>query len=381
MAHAVREAMETLRWTSVALARSRGLEQKMDGIELRLRIRRGASSDELADEFLRELLARLDEAQSAEDLVVPNHAYCFRCESFLCEHARPAEPRAVLAGYEPTGRPRWVDFVSFLFDRRDARAENVADRSAGIVAIVMEGSEVLAGRLEAFGGESPDVGLLCQVLAGPFPVQTEAGGDEEGAVTIQLMSVRFNGRERLVLHAIGDPRLLDPTNPSSDADFLPILARARAAFGAKNGNGSAGHAVAHKTRESIVGFARAIANDLARDLQHHYRVRAKRTRHAIERSEIGVRPTAHAFPEARAASDDAIRVDRAAGTFVLLGKNSRVHFFNGAGRHVTSVRFTGDAIRARLDTGRWRAALPSEIATFRSLLNGHGPAGGRHGGD
>ena len=70
------------------------------------------------------------------------------------------------------------------------------------------------------------------------------------------MSVRFNGRERLVLHAIGDPRLLDPTNPSSDADFLPILARARAAFGAKNGNGSAGHAVAHKTRESIVGFAR-----------------------------------------------------------------------------------------------------------------------------
>ena len=77
-----------------------------------------------------------------------------------------------------------------------------------------------------------------------------------------------------------------------------------------------------------------------------------------------MRPTAHAFPEARAASDDAIWVDRAAGTFVLLGKNSRVHFFNGAGRHVTSVRFTGDAIRARLDTGAGAPRSPRRLPPF-----------------
>jgi predicted dehydrogenase len=179
------------------------------------------------------------------------------------------------------------------------------------------------------------------------------------------LKVKTPGGPRLVVQPIGYPRLLGPASSSGDHDLQRILASARA-LAAERSRGASADA-------ALVKLATTLTNDLARDLQHCFHVRSRRTLHARERAAIGVRPTSHAFPEARTAADADIRVDGAAGTFVLLGKNSRVHFFNREGRHVTSVRFQGEAIRARLDSGRWRPAEAAEIAQFRQRVAGGGP--------
>ncbi|MFN0207755.1 MAG: hypothetical protein ACKVS6_15715 [Planctomycetota bacterium] len=380
IAHAVREAMEGLRWSALALARSRGLEQKLAGIELKLQIKRGVSADLLALSFLKELSSRLDEAQTEEEFVVPNRAYCFRCESFLCEHSVQPQPLSVLAHYEPTGRPRWVDFASLLYDRRDPRAEALANREAGVVAIVLDADEITGNRIEAFGGANPQIEVLSQLIAGPFPIVYE-GGEDEGALTLQWLRVRngsqhdnnnnnhHNGasRQRLIFHEVGDSRLLDVAGSIADPGLARILSSTRAA--ARTLPWQNIKKREPRTADPFVTFAASRAHELARDLQHYFSARSRRTQHAQERSEAGVRPTAHAFPEALSAADDAIRLDIKTKTYVLLGKNSRVHFFNSEGRHVTSVRFAGDAIRARVDTGRWRRATRDEIVTFRARVD------------
>jgi hypothetical protein len=376
IAFAVREAMESLRWTVLALARARGLEQKLAGIELRFRVTREASAESLARNFLDELSARLDELQSEEESVVRNRAWCFRCESFLCDHSTPPTALSVLQQYEPTGRPCWLDFASFLYHRRDPRAEAVAERSAGIVAVVQTGEEVTEQRIEAFGGSSPQVEILSQLVAGPFPVGDGTGSDE-GALTLQWLRVRrgspARGQYKLVFHELGDARLLDMAGSVADPGLARILTHARAA--------ARTHPWQHTSRKPAGAsdpfreFAVAHAHELARDLQHYYSARSRRTRHAQKRVEGGMRPTAHAFPEARAASDEDIRIDQQTKTYVLLGRNSRVHFFNKQLQHVTSVRFAGEAIRARIDTNRWRRATKDEVVAFRTLLERWGGSG------
>lgn len=371
---AVKDAIETLRRSTLALARARGQEQSLDGIELKLKIRRDSPPELLATEFFNELNARLDEARTEEDFVVPRRAFCFRCESFLCEHSAPPEPRSVLSNYEPAGRPVWIEFASLLYNRNDPRAEAVARRKPGLLTLIMESREVNADRIEAFGGPRPPVEVLCQLAVGMFTI-SERNGSEEAALTLQWLLVRGGPRPRLVFHPIGDPRLLDYT--FTDPDLAKILTSER--------NAARTHpAHIHKKRpapaqDRSIQFAVARAHALARDLQHHYSVRGRRTMHARERAEVGERPTANAFPEARSAPDAAIFIDQKTGTFVLLGKNSRVHFFNKTARHVTSVRFPGEEIKTRIDKNRWRAAAAPEIRAFREQLNQQLERGGGNG--
>lgn len=360
--HAVREAMEAIRWTTLALARSRGQERHVEGVELKFKIRRDSSADALADEFFRQITARLDEARGEEDAVVPHRAFCFRCESFICEHSVPPDTRSVIARYEPTGRPVWIDFASLLYNRRDPRAEAVANRTPGILTLMIEAAELTQDRIEAFGGADPAVEILCELVAGMFTIEN-GGEDSEAALTLQWLRVRRHGRARVVFHPVADARLLNYA--VTDPDLARLLTNERTAartFGA---------AAAKKVpggNDAAVKFAIGRAHGLARDLQHHYTVRSRRTLHARERAEVGVRPTANAFPEARAAADQQIMIDRKTGTFVLLGKNSRVHFFNKEARHVTSVRFSGEEIRVRIEKNRWCAATPAEIVAFRKQL-------------
>jgi hypothetical protein len=373
----VEAAVDALRRAALGVARSRGLEHAIGGVEIRVRLGRDSNPAEMSEEFFEELIARLDELQSEEDLVVPNRAYCFRCESFLCPHSRTKDPRAILAGYEPAGRPQWADFVSWMLNRRDERWESARD---GVAAVVTPGEELLRDRIVAFGGERPFVEVLAQVSAGMFPL---GGGGDEGALTVQWLRVRGPASEKLVLHPIADPRLLSPAGPGADGDLHRILAAARSAVRKKTARGrqhkdsaasqdslDSQHSLV--SPHSLVSVARSLAAELARDLQHCFQVRARRTHHARERAADRERPTSHAFPEARSAADESILVDRATRAIVLLGKNARVHFFNGEGRHVTSVRFAGDAIRARIGAGRWRPATPKEISQFRSRLAGDG---------
>lgn len=354
----VQAAFAALDRATRALARARGIGASFRGVEMRIHLGNGEPPSALSERFLTELSSRLDEELAAEGLVVPNRAFCLRCESFLCPHARPRDAREVMAGYEPTGRPRWVEFLTRIVDRRDEHTTRVAEGVPGVLAIAEDGSTLTRDRIQAFGGESPDVEVLSQVIAGLFPLDPSTG--EEGAVTIQCLRVRTPSGPRLVVQPIGDPRLLSPARAAGDLDLQRILAAARAAVKGTN----------PRPNVSLEETARSLTNDLARDLEHCFHVRSRRTRHARERAAIGVRPTSHAFPEARAARACDIRVDHSTGAFVLVGRNARVHFFSQDGRHVSSVRFPGTTIRARISTGRWRPALPGEVARFRARVGG-----------
>ncbi|MBI3819153.1 MAG: hypothetical protein HY286_10715 [Planctomycetes bacterium] len=357
----VRDAMDALRKSTLALARSRGQDRQVEGIELKLTIRRDSTPEALADDYFRELNARFDEAQAVENDVVANRAFCFRCDSFLCDHAAPPDSRSVMSNYEPTGRPVWTDFASLLYHRRDPRAEAVANRTAGILTLIIEGAEVAGDRIEAFGGAHPPVEVLCELTVGMFPLSQNG---EEGALTLQWLRLRKGGRERVLFHPIGDARLLGFA--SLDSDLARLLAAERS-----TARTQPAHSIKKREPDGadyLIQFATGRAHALSRDLQHHYSARGRRTLHARERAEVGERPTSMAFPEARAARDQSIYIDRKTATYVLLGKNSRVHFFNKKAAHVTSVRFSGEEITTRIDKGRWRPADAREISLFREQI-------------
>lgn len=354
-------AFSALTRAARALARSRGQEHQLESLELKLTITRNAAPGALAAAFLHELSARLDEARSADDAVAANRAYCLRCEGFVCDHAAPPSRSSIMIEYEPTGRPSWCEISTWLLSRGDARA--ASDGTSGIIVTIIDGDIVNKNRIEAFGGADPTVAVLVQIVAGPFRMP---GGDD-GALTLQLLRVRRGSRERLVFHPVGDARLLGVAGAALDPDLSRILANAHTAARthpaapARRG-GETRHA------DRILQFARGAAARIARDLQHHFSVRGRRTLHARERATGGARPTANAFPEARSAQDEMIWMDVKTHTFVLLGKNGRVHFFSEDGRHVTSVRFGGAEIESRVEKQRWRRAAPSEIKLFREAI-------------
>jgi hypothetical protein len=54
----------------------------------------------------------------------------------------------------------------------------------------------------------------------------------------------------------------------------------------------------------------------------------------------------------------------------VLGPKNRVHVFNDDARHVTSVVYPGETVRARTLRGKWRKAQADELARFLAALRG-----------
>ena len=111
-----------------------------------------------------------------------------------------------------------------------------------------------------------------------------------------------------------------------------------------------------------------ILQGLGRRLEREQRARSRRTRHAERRHASGKRPTPKAIDDARAVNGESLLVDARAGTFVVLGQRGRTHFFTSEGQHVSSVRYSRDAIARKLKCEQWRKASTEQIETFRQRL-------------
>jgi hypothetical protein len=374
LSEAVRETLDRL--VRERLARRPGghlIEAQLPEIELRLRLPLDGS-DGGARAFSTRLVAAIDELlDDAVQLAAafrPGHVWCHRCESLTCEHSRPPSSRQVFVGYAPTGFPRWEDFAQVCLERKHPRVDQLYDEPPAFLTLV-QGKAALRGKmLAAFDNGSYE--LLGQVVAGFFPVRARA---EEGrgvlALTAQVAASRTRrGKLRLGLNLLGRTPSGDDLERLWDRhEELPWRKAVRWAQSAlqtvtpRRGRAAAGAPLAEAEQR-----VERILQGLARRLERDHRARGRRTRHAEERHASGKRPTRKALDDAREVSSDSLLVDERTGTVVVLGERGRTHFFTPDGRHVSSVRYSREAIERKLKSELWRPATEELTETFRSKL-------------
>jgi hypothetical protein len=335
-------------------------------IPLRIPLREQDVSDTSA-KLVQEVRDRIRSQKQAEGALIAGRAYCFRCDSVMCEHGRPAKARDVFDGYTSMGRPRFTDFVTLAIDRRDPGLERLLAGDTRILAFVDRGDALKTEQLSEFGKTSHVYDLVGQVTAGLFDV---GGEHRRAAVSFQAVLVRnADGAPRLKAHYVSAVDIFDKAHPSLGRIFSSFQKaldqESIRLFGdEKSQSGESDKGAAYRVLP--------ILRELARDLTHEAKGRERRTLHAIDRTEDRGRPTETAYPDARRAPDASILTDTQEGTIVVLGPKNRAHIFSPDARHVTSVIVRGGNIQKRVRMGRWRPAEPDERGTFRESLKTKG---------
>jgi hypothetical protein len=374
LSEAVRDALDRL--VRQRLARRPGghlIEAQLRELEVRLPLPLDGSHD-AKRHFSERLVATIDELlDDAVQLAAafrPGHAWCHRCGSLICEHSRPSSSRHVFVGYTPTGLPRWEDFAQVCLDRKHPRVDQLYDEPPALLTLV-QGKTALRGQvLAAF--ENTSYELLGQLTAGFFPVRTRA---EEGrgvlALTVQVAASHGRGGKlRLGLNLLGRTPSGDDLERLWDRhEELPWRKGVRWAQSAlQTVTANSGGRLAGPPRAALEQRVERILQGLARRLERDHRARGRRTRHAEERHASGDRPTRKALDDARVASDDTLFVDERSGTMVVLGERGRTHFFTPEGRHVSSARYSREAIERKIKFELWRQASDELRDVFRSKL-------------
>ena len=79
-------------------------------LTLKLKVKPGENWALSFQPSLAEQIARqIEEAEAHRAVYQPGRAYCFRCESAVCEHSLPPSSVSVFQGYTATGQPEWHD--------------------------------------------------------------------------------------------------------------------------------------------------------------------------------------------------------------------------------------------------------------------------------
>lgn len=330
-------------------------------VELNLRIPLDDRADAraAAAAAMEQILQRLREVREHERALQPGAVFCYFNDSAAVEHCRPAEARQVFEGYNSTGRPVWGDFVTMAIERKDPGIDLLLAGNDMVLTHVSMGRVLRTQQLAEFGGESAVYKILGQVDAGLFRV---LGAEQKCAFSFQLLRGKtIEGKPRLRLHAVGKVDLMDLADPG----VLNILSRFQRHLDSESLR------LQGKEKNGEVddeAFVLPLLQDLAQKLSGRARSTARRTQHAVVRSEEGQRPTPRAYPDAGEAHDDAILWDTEKATIVVAGPKGRVHVFTAQARHVTSVVMQGSAIDRRRQQGRWRQAEPEERGEFRVHL-------------
>lgn len=344
------------------------VEATLDRFLLRVPfVARGAGSG--APAFSERLVAAVerwvDDAIEHAAAFRPGHAFCYRCVAASCDHSAPPSHRHVFTGYAPTGAPRWEDFAQHCLDRRHPEVDRLFDDPPAFATFVAERAELEAGLLGAFR-EGARYALRGQVAAGFFPVRTVAGeGRGVVAVTFQVgASQGRDGRQRFGLNVLGTTPQGGPLDLLWERhEAIPWLATVRWAQ-------SVLATIDARRREpaGLEGRIGGILNGIARRLRHERRARGRKTLHADARHREGGRPTGTAHHDAGQARAADVLVDERHGTLVVPGERGRMHFYTADGRHVSSVRYSRDAVDRKRKLGLWRAASPDEAQALITAL-------------
>jgi hypothetical protein len=320
----------------------------------------------------RELAAELRAVVAARSLWPPGRVLCARCAAADCEHAAPRDPRAVFAGWGPSGVPRFLDLGQLLLERGHPRVDDLYREGAPLVALALDGEALAADLLPAYRERLGGVRLHGQVVAGWYRPPGIAGV-ERAALAFGLLSAGHGRRRRYALHPMGaaaDPRLLEALHDErgrqpwaearrwAEATLAEIAAAATAARPLAPG--------------AVAGRLAGLLRGLAERLERPHRSRQRRTAHGERRHHAGHRPTPTALADLRAAPAGRVLHDPRHDTFVVLGPRGRTHVFGSGGKLVTSVRYPAATIERRQKLGHWRplgaAAAAELVARVEELV-------------
>lgn len=375
LADAVRLLAEELRRRAVRHPHGHLVGRRDEAVAVRLDVPFGGGADaagaavERLDVALDAALAGLLSHRAA---FVPGRAYCLRCREAECEHAEAPSPRHVFTGYGPSGMPRFGDFGQWLLDRGDTRVDRLYDERAELLAHVASGAELTADLLPAFRDRRARFRLHGQVAAGWYRVRGDGGSDDPFAVTFQVVSTMAGrGRRRFALNVCGRApgggaltalreRLGAIPWSGSVRWAQSVLARIEQEHAGRRGPRGGGQKLDRRVDGLLAGLARRI--------ERGERSRGRRTRHAEERHAEGTRPTRMALTDLARAGEEQLLLDARRGTLVVVGERGRTHFFNEAGKLVTSVRYPPAAIARRRRSGRWTAAPTERVDRLRERL-------------
>jgi hypothetical protein len=342
-------------------------------LDLTLRLALDGGDDEL-DTTAAQVTDRLDQELAAllahHAALRPGHIYCHRCQTADCAHSRPSGPRQVFTGYASTGAPRFEDFAQWLLACQDGRAavlygERAADQ--GFVTQLSSGKELTTDLVAAFEDrQGPDIRIHGQVAAGWFPLRAKAQQGRELALTLQVVSSRKPGkgtRRRLSLNIIGAGNDGAPLSALEDRlEQMPWMAAAKWAQAIL---GSIERAQARHNSAHLQARIEGVLGAVAGRLEQSRRGTTRRTKHAEDRHQGGDRPTRLAVAALQQVADDRILHDTLRNTLIVLGARGRAHVFAPAGKHVTSIRYSPEAIERKKSAGRWRRAEPAAIERLR----------------
>lgn len=329
--------------------------------EIDLQIRASVHSAErerAAAAFAALLTERMEEeiAQrvAARSPLVPGHVYCFWCDSARCAHAAPPHSRAVFAGYEPNGLPRWEEFASFCLAVKTPRVHELHEEPPRPFTLFMHGGLLTKRQLAEFGATSTTFRILCQAAVGYFLL----GGDDgarKTAVTLQVVESRAGrGTPALALNIVGRTpaggHLVEAVVHMPDQRLAELFQKVRGRIrdlGLRRPGPERDREIVSCLRHTAAGIEKI------------YRQESRRTKHARLRHRDPSRPAANALSDtARAGKGDFFN-DRRSTTCIVLGPRGRTHVFNANGKHVTSLVAGGEDIERRLHTTQW-VPMPDE---------------------
>ena len=302
----------------------------------------------------REIGEELRAVIAARSLWPPGRVLCARCASTGCEHAAPRDPRHVFAGWGPSGVPRFLDLGQLLLERQHPRVEDLYRDGAPLVALALDGGELVADLLPAYRERLGGVRLHGQVAAGWYRVPAAADG-QRAALAFQLLSIGRGSRRRYALHAMGaaaDPRLLEALH--DERGRQPWTEARRWAESALEEIAASARSPRPPAPGALEGRLAGLLHHLAERLERPHRARQRRTAHGESRHHAGHRPTPTALADLRAAPAERVLYDPRHDTFVVLGPRGRTHVFGSAGKLVTSVRYPAATIDRRRKLGHWR---------------------------
>ena len=326
--------------------------------------------DLLAKLLVRQLGAGLNAASRSGPPLVAGQAWCLLCREPGCAHSLPPKRDHVFAGYSATGTPRWETFAARCLEIEPQRADRLYGPHAELLALVHSGEELRRDLLPGFGGASEGFRLLAQLDMGLLSL-----GGERVAASFQALRVHpADALPRIVLHWIGlesgdldaEPGELGGLDPFALRDLLRgTKLRLQGLLPRQSGSDRSG-----EPSPSLEELAQCALNRLKGGIERMWRQRRRRTRHAGERKRQEGRPVEEALRDARRAGEEEILIDKRQATVVVLGPRGRAHVFTQQALHVTSLKIDRAAVRRRVQRGRWCAAGPQEITSFRAALDG-----------
>ena len=352
-------------------------------LKLNLELPQPGSGNHSSDQLYLQLQGAAERYANRASSMPLGRVYCHWCRSFFCEHASPPEPRSVFGGYTPTGQPTWPEFVSVLLERHHPRVDTIFGGTPSLITVLHSGHELTKAQLPIYGKSSPICRILGQVTLGYiiFPEglslpQSSAAQRTPLALTLQAVE---SGSGSFLLNVLGklpdgtpafqafeeswDTRLADALHSTRrDLEEISLRNTSRRKKGSE--------------RQRLVMGA---LHRLEKNLDRIFRQRERRTQHSQERHTNRGRPTSTAFRDALEAAPEAIFRDVEERTWVVIGPKNRVHVFNDQARHVTSIVYSGETVRARTTRGKWREPKAEERLAFRRALERH--QGDRHQGD